>query len=68
MFELVITVCSLVQGANCRELPAVKIEQGQSVMACVMASQIESARWVGEHPNYYVHRMTCQPAGRFAKA
>jgi hypothetical protein len=63
MLELVLTVCSITQGAHCRDLSPIVFEQ-QIVSACVMASQIEGAKWVMEHPNYYVQKATCQPAGR----
>jgi hypothetical protein len=36
-------------------------------MACVLASQIEGARWVVAHPNHYIQRATCRPAGTYAK-
>lgn len=68
MYELILTVCSLVQGAQCRELPSIQINTGPSAIACVMASQIEGAKWVGENPNFYVHRMTCQPARSTTRA
>ena len=31
-----------------------------------MASQIEGAKWIMEHPNFYIKRVTCQPSGKFA--
>jgi hypothetical protein len=68
MYELILTVCSLVQGAECRELPSINIDRGPSVIACAMASQIEGAKYVEEHPNFYIHKMTCQPARGKTKA
>ena len=67
MLELVFTVCSLVQGANCRELNPIPLQENTQMIACVMASQVEGAKWVEAHPNYYVARATCQPARKFAK-
>lgn len=65
MIELVLTVCSLVQRAACRELDA--IPRGNApVTACVFASQSKAR--TGEHPNFYVQRATCQPAKRVAKS
>jgi hypothetical protein len=32
-----------------------------------MASQIEGAKWAMGHPNYYIQRATCRPAGTFVK-
>lgn len=68
MYELIFTVCSFVQGVQCRELPSIAIEQGGTPYACVMASQIEGAKWIDDHPNFYINRMTCQPAGVYSKA
>ena len=67
MFELVLTVCSVLQGASCRELPPIRLGENTLLTGCVIASQIEGARWVSEHPNYWIQRSTCQPAGRFAR-
>lgn len=67
MLELVFTVCSLVQGAGCKELPPITFEENKLPVACMMATQFEGARWVEEHPNFYIQRATCQPAGTFAK-
>jgi hypothetical protein len=66
MLELVLTVCSLVQGASCRDLNAIQLGQ-VSMMTCAFASQVEGAKWVGEHPNFYIARSTCQPANRVVK-
>lgn len=68
MLELVFTVCSLVQGASCKELPPLALQEHTMITGCLLASQIEAARWVERHPNYYVQRAVCQPAGRFSKA
>jgi hypothetical protein len=65
MYQLVLTVCSLVQGAQCRELPAIPLEASISPMTCVVASQIEGAKWISEHPNFYLHRMTCEAKSTF---
>ena len=66
MLELVLTVCSLVQGAACRDLNAIQLANA-SMMTCVIDSQVEGAKWVEEHPNFYIARATCQPANRMAK-
>jgi hypothetical protein len=68
MLELIFTVCSVVQGAACKELAPITLEENSLPIACVIASQIEGARWVESHPNFYIQRATCQPAGRHAKA
>ena len=65
MLELVLTVCSIVQGANCR-LEPLPLQADTSLIGCMMASQIEGAKWVQHNPNYYIQRATCRRANRFA--
>jgi hypothetical protein len=67
MIELVLTVCSLVQGAACRDLDVIPLGNA-SMTTCVFASQVEGAKWIGEHPNFYVQRAACQPANKMAKS
>jgi len=67
MLQLVFSVCSIVEGASCRELPPVPLSEGTTMIGCLMASQVEGAKSVAAHPNQYIRRITCQPAGRFAK-
>ena len=66
MLELVLTVCSLVQGAACRDLNAIPLGNA-TLMTCVFASQVEGAKWLQQHPNFYIQRATCQPASRVAR-
>lgn len=67
MLQLIFSVCSIVEGATCQELPPIPLREGTSLMGCAIASQIEGAKWVAAHPNHYIQKATCQPAGRFAK-
>ncbi len=67
MLELIFVVCSVVEGANCRELSPMPLQPGTHPIACLIASQVEGANWVAAHPNYYIQRSTCQPAQTFAK-
>lgn len=67
MFELVFTVCSIVQGAACRELNPMPLREEAHMIACLMATQIEGAKWVNAHPNFYIAKAKCQPAKAFAK-
>jgi hypothetical protein len=66
MVELVLTVCSLIQGAACRDLNAIPLVNA-SMINCVFASQVEGAKWIVDHPNFYIARATCQPANRLAR-
>lgn len=67
MIELIFSVCTIVAGATCRELPPVPLRREATMGDCFMASQIEGSKWVARHPNYYVHRATCRLAGAFVK-
>lgn len=67
MLQLVFSVCSIIEGATCRELPPIPLQQGTTIMGCAMASQIEGAKWVTAHPNHYIYRATCRPVGSVAR-
>jgi hypothetical protein len=67
MLQLVFSVCSIVEGAACHELAPIPLKEDTTMVGCLMASQVEGAKWVASHPNQYISRITCQPAGRFAK-
>ena len=67
MLELVFTVCSILHGANCHKVYPIRFAENTPMAGCIMASQIEGAKWVETHPNYYIIRATCQPAGRFTE-
>lgn len=66
MLELVFTVCSIVQGAHCHELQPIHLQENATMVGCVTASQLEGAKWVETHPNFYIRRATCRPANGFA--
>ena len=66
MFALILSVCSLVEGAACQELPPIPLQPNTTIMGCMMASQFEGAKWVMEHPNHYITRATCRPTGKLA--
>ncbi len=67
MYVLIFTVCSILHGANCRDLSPLPLDANTPVIGCAIASQMEAAKWVIGHPNYYVQKATCEPAGRYAK-
>lgn len=64
MLELILTVCSITQGAHCRDLKPITFQEQVMATGCIMASQIEGAKWISAHPNFYIQKATCQPAGR----
>jgi hypothetical protein len=65
--QFVFSICSIVEGAACHDLPPMPLREGTTVIGCLMASQVEGAKWVAAHPNQYIRKITCEPAGRFAK-
>jgi hypothetical protein len=67
VLQLVFGVCSIVQGASCHELAPIPLEAGTTMIACAIASQIEGAKWAVAHPNHYIARATCRPAGAYAR-
>ncbi len=67
MLQLIFSVCSIVEGAACHSLPPVPLQENTTMIACLMASQVEGAKWAAAHPNQYIQKVTCEPAGHFAK-
>jgi hypothetical protein len=67
VIQLIFSVCSIVEGAACQELPPIPLKPEATLTACFMASQIEGAKWAARNPNFYIHKATCQPAGVFVK-
>jgi hypothetical protein len=67
-YELIFTVCSVLHGAKCHDLPAIPLRPEVGIVGCMMASQIEGAKWAVDHPNHYIHRAKCAPFNRYAKA
>jgi hypothetical protein len=67
VYELVLTVCSVVAGASCSQANPIQLQENVGMTGCLIASQIEGARWVETHPNFYISRYTCQPAKVFAR-
>lgn len=67
MIELVLTVCTVVQGVSCRNEP-IPIQGSAGIAECLMASQIEAARWSEHNPDFYVRRITCRPAKKLANS
>lgn len=67
MIELVLSVCSIVNGASCRDVSLMYSDI--SLLQCQIGAvaQMEVAKWGGEHPNWRVSKYHCQIAGQFAK-
>jgi hypothetical protein len=67
VIALVFSVCSIVEGAACHELPPISLRPEVTMAGCMIASQVEGAKWIVDHPNYYIQRATCQPPHSFAR-
>lgn len=67
ILQLIFSVCSIVEGAACRELPPIPLKEGTTMMQCLIGSQVEGAKWIAAHPNEQITKIACQPAGRYAK-
>jgi hypothetical protein len=44
------------------------VEKETTPHQCMFNGQLEMAKWLKEHPGYTPKRLTCQRAGRYAKA
>lgn len=66
--QLVFSICSILEGATCHVLPPIPLQEGTGMIGCLIASQVEGAKWVAAHPNQYISKITCRPVGRYAKA
>lgn len=70
MFQITMTICSILHGATCKEAELLYVDEGQSMMpyACMIGGMIELAKWSEAHPNWTVSRWKCGKAGQYAKA
>lgn len=69
MIQIVLTVCSILHGASCKEVALASADENATEIACQMGvvGVAEAAKWIAEHPNYSLARWHCQVAGQFAK-
>ena len=67
MIEIVVTICSILHGASCKEVSLVYSDL--SLMQCQIgiAAQMEIAKWNEGHPNWRIEKYHCQNSGEFAK-
>jgi hypothetical protein len=68
MLVLIFVVCSVLEGQSCRQLSPVPLEENAHMTGCLIASQIEGAKWIEAHPNYYIQRAICKPVDRSRRA
>lgn len=67
MIEIVVSVCSIVQGATCKDVRLTYMAESVSPMECMMKGQVEMAKWQEGHPNWKIHRWSCGVPRQMAK-
>lgn len=67
MIEIVVSVCSIVQGATCKDVRLTYMAESVSPMECMMKGQVEMAKWAESHPNWRIHRWSCGVPRQVAK-
>ena len=67
MIELVVAVCMVDKPSHCKDVTLNFEGESISAAQCMSNGQIEMAKWIGEHPNWVIHKWHCGIAGQFAK-
>lgn len=67
MIEIVVSVCSIVQGATCKDVRLTYMAESVSPMECMMKGQVEMAKWAESNPNWKIQRWSCGVPRQFAK-
>lgn len=67
MIELALIVCLSADPAKCKDVGLTYASESVTPQQCMMRAIPEVAKWTGEHPNWYVKKWSCRPAGHFAK-
>ena len=67
MLAIVMTVCALGIGDNCRDVRLNFEAENATPMQCALYGQVEMAKWVDEHPNFAIRKWRCGPPDTFAK-
>ena len=67
MIEILFSVCHVADPVRCKEERLSFLAENVTPHQCMTMGLIEIAKWSGGHPNWWVQRWTCVPAGRVAK-
>lgn len=59
MVELVLLACLLKEPQHC-ETFHVPFEQEMQMPQCMWQSQMEAARWSGDHPGWAIKKISCE--------
>lgn len=60
MIAIVVSICSIVQGAQCREIDLTFLEEQFTPQQCMFYGQVEIAKWQESHPNWRIHGWKCR--------
>ena len=66
MIEVIATVCMLI--GVCKDVQLAMTDEKVTPFTCAMYGQAELAKWSLSNPGWLPRRLTCQRAGRYAKA
>jgi hypothetical protein len=66
MLEIIGVFCTAI--GVCQDVQLNLVEKETTPHQCMFNGQLEMAKWLKEHPGYTPKRLTCQRAGRYAKA
>ena len=62
MIEIILTVCSVANPANCEE-KYLQFAWDGSINQCMMAAQPYIAEWIGRHPEWVATKWSCDYPG-----
>ena len=67
MIEIVVSVCSIVQGATCKDVRLTYMAESVTPFECMLYGQSEIAKWAEGHPNWKIHKWSCGQTRQVAK-
>lgn len=68
VIEVLFSVCHVADPARCKDERLSFLAESVTPHQCMTVGLVEIAKWREAHPNWWVQRWTCGPAGRVAKA
>ena len=67
MIQLVLTICSILVGGKCYTDTPIPLQEGTGMIGCIIAGQVEGAKYTEAHPNFYIGKYTCEPFGKYTR-
>ncbi len=62
--QLVLVYCLTAEPSRCIEQRPLPADHSAGLMACLTAAQIEAARWLVMHPDYFLAEYRCEIGNR----